>query len=214
MLYAGIFVYAYTFYYYLARSDMSGFMQVRCVALHLASSSLSDSKMAKLARLEQRVLTQPCCCHAGVVLFRLHVCRVLRFLPDARRCRIPSIAHVRAAHLPGDQVRVRDLDQALFGRKLSSQQARRAAMAISRSAADVSWAVWSLSERPTAASMLQSMLTLCPPREEQFAQKKLVLYQQQVELLCALVRQHRRCTVAYSFPCGLLGPARQRGRHQ
>ncbi len=27
---AGLFIYAYTFYYYLARSDMSGFMQVCC----------------------------------------------------------------------------------------------------------------------------------------------------------------------------------------
>lgn len=74
------------------------------------------------------------CPHAGVVLLRLHVCCVLRLLPDAGRCGVPSVADVRAAHLPCDQVRVSSRNPAAGRPDTDRQQSRAASSPILQSA--------------------------------------------------------------------------------
>jgi hypothetical protein len=104
---AGIFIYFYCFYYYLARSDMSGFMQTSFFFGALGSHR--DYRLHPwLPRLQFQHVFDFCGTESakhrdgGYVCRRLHGVHMLWFLHHARHCRLESIAHVRPSYLQGD----------------------------------------------------------------------------------------------------------------
>ncbi len=87
---AGLFIFAYCFYYYFARSDMSGFMQV---SFHVVNGTH--------VRIVASVFLYLRSCFAATdeLLLLLHGHDLLCLPPDAGSSRLPCQSHLCKAHL-------------------------------------------------------------------------------------------------------------------